>query len=197
MGLGIKGHSIHGNVNAERLRRITEVLNTLEHPEKGKMRVKPDWVKELNYILEGEGEDIPVHVVCDVFAKDTVNDKTYAFELKTPLPNSDQTKVSKEKILKLYSMRPKQIDEAYFALPYNPYGEKENYSWSFPNRWFNMKEDPVVLIGNEFWEKVGGLGTYQTFITAINEIGPEYKDRVCREFLGITPPDDIDEDNIY
>ena len=27
--------------------------------------------------------------------------KTYAFELKGPLPNSDQTKVSKEKMFKL------------------------------------------------------------------------------------------------
>ena len=55
-----------------------------------------------------------------------------AFELKAPLPNSDQTKVSKEKLLKLYSMEPLQIDEAYYALPYNPYGSRQNYSWSFP-----------------------------------------------------------------
>ncbi|MBE9129176.1 MULTISPECIES: TdeIII family type II restriction endonuclease [unclassified Coleofasciculus] len=93
-----------------------------------------------------------------------------------------------EKHQRLYSMEPKQIDEAYFALPYNPYGQKENYSWSFPARWFNMKEDKVVLIGDEFWEKIGGLGTYQAFISAVNEIGQEYKNRIYREFLGIEPP---------
>jgi len=196
LGHGVKGYSIHGNVKAERLRRITQVLNTLEHPEKGKGRVRPDWDKELKYILEGKGEDIPVQVVCDVFARDTTNNKTYAFELKAPLPNSDQTKVSKEKILKLYSMEPKQVDEAFYALPYNPYGKKEDYNWSFPNRWFNMKEDAVVLIGNEFWEKIGGLGTYQAFISAINEIGAEYKERIYREFLGITPPEDLEQGKI-
>ena len=52
-----------------------------------------------------------------------------------------------------------------------------------------MKEDEVVLIGNEFWEKVGGLGTYQAFLSAVNEIGQEYKNRIYREFLGIEPPD--------
>ena len=54
-----------------------------------------------------------------------------------------------------------------------------------------MKEDPVVLIGDEFWEKIGGLGTYQSFIVAVNEIGKEYRDRIYREFLGIEPPEDV------
>jgi hypothetical protein len=52
-----------------------------------------------------------------------------------------------------------------------------------------MQEDEVVLIGHEFWEKVGGLGTYQSFISAVDEIGQEYKNRIYREFLGIEPPD--------
>lgn len=56
-----------------------------------------------------------------------------------------------------------------------------------------MKEDEVVLIGNEFWEKIGGLGTYQSFIDAVNEIGNEYKERIYKEFLGIEPPTDADE----
>ena len=188
LGDGVMNHTIHGLVKTERLRRITEVLNRLEHPSLEEARVRPDWDNELSYILQGDGEDIPVQVICDIFAQDKTNSKTYAFELKAPLPNSDQTKVSKEKILKLYSMNPKKVDEAYFALPYNPYGLKEDYAWSPPTRWFNMKEDEVVLIGNEFWEKVGGIGTYQSFIQAVNEIGQDYKDRIYREFLGMEPP---------
>jgi hypothetical protein len=188
LGYGELGRQITGTVKAERLRRITEILNTLEHPEKGKKRTKPDWDSELAYVLEGGGQDIPVTVICDVYAEDKSNNKKYAFELKAPLPNSDQTKVSKEKLLKLYSMDPLQVDAAYYALPYNPYKTRSNYKWSFPARWFNMKEDKAVLIGDEFWEKVGGLGTYQSFIDAINEIGKEYRDRIYREFLEIEPP---------
>jgi len=188
LGYGMVNHRIDGLVKSERLRRITEVLNTLEHAEKGKRKVQPDWETELKHILEGNGENIPVSVICDVYAQDTISQRRYAFELKAPLPNSDQTKVSKEKLLKLYAMDPPQVDEAYYALPYNPYGRRENYSWSFPARWFNMKEDTVVLIGEEFWEKIGGLGTYKAFIDAVNEIGQEYKDRIYREYLGIEPP---------
>ncbi len=179
------------------MRRITEVLNRLEHPEKGakgQARIRPDWDSELKYILEGEGELIPVTVVCDVYAEDRTNNKRYAFELKAPLPNSDQTKVSKEKILKLYSMEPKQIDGAYYALPYNPYGKKkEDYKWSIPMRWFNMTHDEVVLIGDEFWEKIGGVGTYKSFLDAVNEIGAGYKESIYRDFLGIEPPKGSDD----
>lgn len=54
-----------------------------------------------------------------------------------------------------------------------------------------MREDKVVLIGDEFWEKIGGWGTYQAFISAINEIGPECKERIYREYLGIEPPENF------
>jgi hypothetical protein len=189
LGFGDAGHSITGNINSERLKRIQQVLNELEHAETGKAKTKPDWHRELKYVLAGSSRSLlPTTVICDVYARNTKNKKEYAFELKAPLPNSDQTKVSKEKILKLYSMEPPQIDEAFYALPYNPYGRRQDYNWAFPARWFNMKEDDVVLIGTEFWEKIGGEGTYQAFIDAVNEIGPKYKTRIYREFLGIEPP---------
>jgi len=192
LGYGSLEHRIDGLVREERLHRIQETLNKLEHNARGSKKIKPDWESELKYIMEGQGELIPTFVQCDVYAEDRKNNKKYAFELKAPLPNSDQTKVSKEKILKLYCMEPIQIDGAYFALPYNPYGKRENYKWSFPARWFNMQKDEVVLIGNEFWDKIGGIGTYNAFITAINEIGTEYKERIYCEYLGIEPPSDFD-----
>ncbi len=196
LGYGTLHHTIHGKMKRGRIQCITEVLNRLEHPAKGKERISPHWDHELKYILAGKGKYIPVTVVCDVYAEDTVHNRRYAFELKAPLPNSDQTKASKEKLLKLYCMEPPHIDEAYFALPYNPYGQKEEYSWSFPARWFNMKEDTVVLIGNEFWEKIGGVGTYRAFIEAMNELGHEYKIRIYREFLGIEPPEREEENQL-
>jgi len=194
LGYGTTGYRVRGTVNEERLRRIEEVLNRLEHPEGGSARIRPDWDGELQYILAGRGKNIPVQVECDVYAEARNTDnKRYAFELKAPLPNSDITRVSKAKIFKLYSMEPPQIDGAYYALPYNPYGHKEAYAWSFPARWFDMRHDPVVLIGDEFWEKIGGLGTYRAFIDAVNEIGEEYKERIYREYLGIEPPANLEE----
>ena len=176
-------YSIRGSVPAERLRRIQEILNRLEHPEKRGQRITPNWDDELKYILQGKGNLIPTTVVCDIYIEK--DGKKYAFELKAPLPNSDQTKVSKEKILKLYSMVDNPITDAFYALPYNPYGKKEDYNWGFPARWFNMKQDKVVLIGDEFWDFIGGKGTYQLFIEEINKLGANYRKRIYQEYLGI------------
>ena len=88
------GHTINGTIRQEGLRRIQETLNKLEH-SKGKERIKPNWDEELKYIKAGGGQLIPVSVVCDIFIQNEKSGIRYAFELKAPLPNSDQTKVSK------------------------------------------------------------------------------------------------------
>ena len=184
-----KGYLINGEVNSGRLKRIQEVLNRLEHKKKGEDKIKPNWEGELKYILKGKGKSIPTTVVCDIFIDSKKTGKKYAFEIKAPLPNSDQTKVSKEKMFKLMAMEPQKVDFSYFALAYNPYGKKEDYSWSFPLRWFNMQNDASVLIGNEFWELIGGKGTYKNFVTEINKLGLQYRERIYKEFLGIEPPE--------
>jgi hypothetical protein len=187
-----KGHTIVGEVGSESLRRIQEVLNRLEH--KGKEKVKPHWEDELKYVLEGGGEPIPTAVVCDIFIDSKSTGKKYAFELKGPLPNSDQTKVSKEKLFKLMAMKPSRVDFAFYALVYNPYGKKDDYNWAFPKRWFDMQKDASVLIGEEFWNLIGGDNTYQIFIEEVNLLGKEYKERIYREFLGIEPPANRDNE---
>ena len=194
-GKCIMGHAIEGTVSTERLRRIQETLNRLEHSPKDTAKQKPDWDTEMAYILEGKGEPIPVTVVCDIYVENEKTGEKYAFELKDPLPNSDQTRVIKEKIFKLLAMEPLHITAAFYALPYNPYGKKENYKWGFPMRWFNMQKDRTVLIGDEFWDLIGGKGTYQNFISEINLLGKEYRERIYREFLEIEPPANS-QDNI-
>jgi len=180
--------NIDGLIPKTRLQRIHSVLNRLEHKNPvTKQRITPNWENELEYIMEGKGELVPCSVVCDLLVKNTEYGKTYAFELKGPLPNNDQTKVSKEKMFKLFTMQPQKVDFTYFALPYNPYIVKTEYAWSFPMRWFDMKNDPCVLIGDEFWDFIGGDGTYRTFINEINSLGDEYRSRIYREFLGIEP----------
>lgn len=187
------GHSVNGTVGSESLRRIQEVLNKLEHNPKGEQKVKPNWKVELDYILKGGGKPIPVSVTCDIFIHNGETNTKYAFEIKAPLPNSDQTKVSKEKMLKLLAMNPKQVDYAYYALAYNPYGKKKDYKWTFPMRWFNMHEDESVLIGNEFWDLIGGEGTYKTFISEVNKLGKEYRERIYKEFLEIELPQNFND----
>ncbi len=189
-----KGHMISGTIPKEGLRRIQEILARLEHPGKGAARIRPDWDAELAYIRSGKGKLLPVDVYCDILIDSQETGKKYAFELKAPLPNSDQTKVSKEKMFKLMAMTPSAVDHVFYALPYNPYGKKENYAWSFPARWFDMRNDSSVLIGSEFWDLIGGEGAYANFIQEVNLLGKGYRERIYTDYLGIAIPEDFDND---
>ena len=64
----------------------------------------------------------------------------------------------------------------------NPYGKKADYKWGFPMRWFNMHTGESVLIGDEFWDMIGGEGTYANFIKEVNLLGAAYRERIYREF---------------
>lgn len=178
---------IEGNIFSGRLARIQKVLNDEDHATKGKEKRKPDWTADLNYILEGKGEPYPVTVVCDLLVEDKASKTKYAFELKSPLPNSDQTKVSKEKMLKLMAMEGQPITQAYYALVYNPYGKRKDYAWSFPKKWFNIEKDDSLLIGDELWDFLGGVGTYERFISELNKLGTLYKEQIYRDYLHIEP----------
>lgn len=56
-----------------------------------------------------------------------------------------------------------------------------------------MQTDESVLIGNEFWELIGGKGTYSNFIKEINLVGKEYRERIYREFLEMEPPANFED----
>ena len=99
-------------------------------------------------------------------------------------------------MLKLLAMNERPVSAAYYALPYNPYGKRQDYAWSLPMRWFNMQTDDCVLIGDELWNMIGGKGTYQLFISEINKLGKDYKEQIYRQFLGIEPPVGFDTDTL-
>jgi len=182
-GYATTGKMIVGDIPAERLLRIDEILSKLEHGKVEGKKIKPNWDTEFAYIMEGGGELRSTSVMCDLYVEDTATKERFAFELKAPLPNSDQTLVSKTKILKLYAMVPPQVDNAYYALPYNPYGKKEDYAWAFPKRWFDMNNDKVVLIGDEFWDLIGGAGTLKEIVGVATELGDAYKKRIRKEYF--------------
>jgi hypothetical protein len=175
LGYGIRNYSVRGNIKSGRLVRIQRILNMLENPKNEEKTRKPNWNSELAYVLEGRGQPIPVKVTCDLYVENAAKNKKYVFELEAPVPNKKQIRESKEKILKLYCMETRQIDDAYFVLPYHSNEHHKTPEWGIFAKWFDLQNDPVVLIGEEFWERIAGPDTFRAFIQAVNEIGSEYK----------------------
>ena len=181
-GYGRTNYTIDGRINIERMRRLNNIINSLESTG-----ARPNFEEEIAYILAGKSRrTIRVVVNVDVYAVNRrENHSRIAIECKSPLANNDQARTAKERIFKLYSMEDSLVDEAYFALNYNPYGnDRSSYSWSPPNRWFNIKKgDPSVLIGTELWDKIGGPGTYKLIEKISEEVKNTYADAINKKFV--------------
>lgn len=121
------------------------------------------------------GNTTRLRVISDLWwEKDGVD---HYISLKTVKPNIDQTAVAKEDCLHLTIGRPGC--HAYFGLPYNPYGEKKtDYSFNPPMGIFDFRHDPVVLIGREMWDTIGGDGCYDEILDIARQVGQETKSAI-------------------
>lgn len=126
-------------------------------------------------MLRDGGSYEDVRIISDLWwNKDGINN--YA-SIKTVKPNIDQTAVAKQDMLML-----KAFDNAcnvYFGLYYNPFGEdRESYTHNPPQAIFNMRTEPTVLIGRDYWDTLGGPGTYEELLEIAADVGEETRKKL-------------------
>ena len=63
---------------------------------------------------------------------------------------------------------------AWWGIPYNPYGVGP-YLHAFALPFFDFEHE--VMIGEEFWNFVGGEGAYEELLEVYREVGEEFADR--------------------
>jgi hypothetical protein len=131
-----------------------------------------DWSQDVKELLRASksGKQYEESVIFDLhFERDEIE---HFISIKTVQPNLDQTRAAKRSMLLATVTRPNA--HAYFGLYYNPYGsERADYAHSIPFRVFDMHRDPCVLIGPEYWNFLGGTGTYQKVLNIAQEVGKE------------------------
>ncbi len=170
---------VEGIVTEEQVRVIHEILRDLECG-----RTKPSWSQEARRVIAAkrEGNTLELRVISDLYFRHPDGPETFV-ELKASLPNSDQTKVSKEKMLKLIAMDPEY--QVYFALPDNPFMDRARYAHAHARRWFDMREDPVVVMGDGFWDRVVGQpGTFNQLVAIAETVGQHSKRIIREQYLG-------------
>lgn len=151
---------IHRHMQDLRMRRPTSSWNgTLQQIQ--------------NTQLWGQTEEL--RIISDLWwRKDGIEN---FISLKTVKPNIDQTAVAKEDCLHLSICIPGC--NTYFGLPYNPYGERrEDYAFNPPMKIFDFRHDPVVLIGRDMWDTIGGEGCYDELLEIAREVGGETRERI-------------------
>jgi len=131
-----------------------------------------NWIETLQSIDSIEKQGINAHqrVISDLWWKK--NGIDHFMSIKTVKPNIDQTAVAKTDLLRLKLNDP--ACKVYFGLYYNPCGEdKASYAFNPPKGIFDFANDSVVLIGRDYWDVLGGEGTYDTVLGIAREVGME------------------------
>ncbi len=105
----------------------------------------------------------------------------YYFEIKTVKPNIDVFEKSKTKLLEWVARRRMPV-KVYLAFPYNPYHPKPYQRFTE----VGMMDTPNdFLIGNEYWDFIGGKNTFPELLQAFDEVGKEFKKQLEKKFKQI------------
>jgi len=165
-----RGKRVTGQISLKAIKRIEEIISEIGNG--GMKSSYPEFAEEIVKIA-GDGESVERASIADLYIEQ--KDGTEIFiEIKSPKPNKGQCLEATGRLLQIYGITYKKYPKvkAYYATAYNPYGvEKETYKHSFVINYMDL--DDEVLLGKEFWDLVGGPGTYEEILEIYQEVGRE------------------------
>lgn len=169
-----RGHKVTANVSDAAYDEIGRQRELYEHAPENKGH-KPSLDQMAAAVLDARRDDDLTKrtVTADLYVLSRDN-MEYFFEIKSPKPNKGQCLEIAERLLRFHLIagKPRPMVSAYFAMAYNPYGPtradyKHNYALTY------MPFDQAVVIGNEFWEIIGGAAAYAELLEIYEEVGRE------------------------
>ncbi len=129
-----------------------------------------------SHIKKSKPKESPNNIV-DLFIKDRKG-REYYFGISTVKQNKEGFENHKNKLLRWMGLRLSQGKWAKFSvstvLPYNPYYPKK-YSRFASDTLFDRSQ---LLIQEDFWDFVGGKGTFDELADICAEVGKELKAKI-------------------
>ena len=80
-------------------------------------------------------------------------------------------------ILRLAAMKKGHRAEAFAATAYNPFGDGRPYTWNYAAQFLEVGSD--ILIGRDFWAKIGDQDTYDELLQISEEVGREITELIA------------------
>jgi len=158
-----KGFTYTSKINKRVNKKINSIIKELNEAQR-----VPNWDEEIE-LIEGfrdlsDLELIDLKITMDLYIPNFKNNEPFYAEIKSPKPNKDQCLQTKQKLLKVYLSEDWRGENIYFAFPYNPYLTRENYDHPHIKSTFQIPDSPKLLMGKEFWDLIGGEGTYSKIL---------------------------------
>lgn len=165
-----RGYRVRGIVTPEAIKRIEEIVNRI-----GSGGMKSSYPELVNEVvkLSKNGKGTERVSIADLYIEGKSGEEWF-FEIKSPKPNKGQCLEATARLLQIQAITHGKYPKtrAFYAAAYNPYGiQKSTYRHSFVVNYMDLKNQ--VLLGEEFWELVGGKGTYVEILKIYQEVGRE------------------------
>lgn len=118
----------------------------------------------------------------DVFLESKTGE-LYLFDLKTAKPNAGGFKEFKRTLLEwaaaVLASNPKAKVNTIIAIPYNPYEPQPYNRWTMRGMLDLQNE---LKVADEFWDFLGGKGTYQELLDCFERVGIELRPEIDKYF---------------
>ena len=143
---------------------ITQRIAQLE-----RRQASPDALYERDQIRGHFGNEVQAGTRIDLWIRMHTGAQHF-FEIKSGKPNKGQCVEMKERLLTAFAIRRHEDSYWWWGVPYSPYGPapyRHNYALPF----FDF--DNEVKMGTQFWDFLGGDGTYEQLLSAYEQVGGE------------------------
>jgi len=122
----------------------------------------------------------------DIYLQDSENN-FYLFDLKTAKPNAGGFKEFKRTLLEwtaaILAENPTAQVHTAIAIPYNPYEPKPYQRWTMRGM---LDLEHELKVAKEFWDFLGGTGTYEKLLTCFEQVGLELRSEIDEYFAKFT-----------
>lgn len=162
-----------GVLSREQKATIANIIRELRNGER-----KVNKEEEINKVLKASaegGKPQKEGKIADFYMKR--NNMEYYFEIKTVKPNIDVFTTAKTKLLEWVARKRKPV-KTILAFPYNPY-HPEPYS-RFTEQGL-LEKGEEFLVGDEYWDFLGGKGTFKNLLEEFDLIGKKFREQILEK----------------
>lgn len=172
-----RNYGVGGAISKKQKSVINNIVVKLRNGERS-ANIK----EEIKEVLQASSENAEYQKsggIADFYLKR--NDQEYYFEIKTVKPNIDVFEKSKSKLLEWVARKRKTIN-VFLAFPYNPYHPQPYTRFTE----VGMMDTPNdFLVGEEYWDFIGGENTFSELLSTFDEVGKEFKEKLNLKFKDI------------
>lgn len=172
---------LKGKITRNAQKTFDNILSDLESVVR-----KPNHRREAAEIYRASrtGHVVERKQTVDLYLKRS-NGKEIYFEIKGPKPNKNEMRAAKRDLLEIYAIKAQEREKVkiFLGMYYNPYYPNKYERWTCLT-FFDEGND--FLIGKDFWDFLGGKGTYKDLIKIYEKVGKEIRPSLDKKIKKIS-----------